>query len=239
MMKGRGARAVSDPAVSLSKEVVMTSASGLALKGLRDLSTLQWYVIPLLAIVFYIYTSEIKKARETGNWDAVFAGLTLFGADFLYETINGWIFHITRYSALWTTPGPTALRTTVGWNIEIMFMFSIAGIIYYNTLSSNRSARILGIPDGVFWAFSYAAFCVFVECLLNIGGLLVWEYPFWKLSPLGVLPVFFIAYFPCFLTPFAVIRMKSNRSKVKAVSGLYLAAGALNIIALGFLGWNY
>ena len=45
-----------------------------ALEGLRDLSTLQWYVIPLLAIVFYIYTFEIGKARRTGNWNAVIAG---------------------------------------------------------------------------------------------------------------------------------------------------------------------
>jgi len=48
-----------------------TPASQRALVGLRDLSMLEWYVIPLLAIVFYIYTSEIKKARQTGCWDAV------------------------------------------------------------------------------------------------------------------------------------------------------------------------
>jgi len=44
-----------------------TPASVQALENIRDLSTLQWYVIPLLAIVFYIYTSEIKKARRNGN----------------------------------------------------------------------------------------------------------------------------------------------------------------------------
>ncbi len=46
-----------------------TLASQQALSGLRDLSMLKWYVIPLLAIVFYIYTSEMKKARQTGCWD--------------------------------------------------------------------------------------------------------------------------------------------------------------------------
>ena len=40
----------------------MTPASELALRGLRDLSMIKWYVIPLLAVVFYIYTSEMKKA---------------------------------------------------------------------------------------------------------------------------------------------------------------------------------
>ena len=56
----------------------MTEASVRALKGIRDLSMLEWYVIPLLAIVFYIYTSEMKKAKTSGNWNAVFAGLTVF-----------------------------------------------------------------------------------------------------------------------------------------------------------------
>jgi len=36
-----------------------TPASQLALDGLRDLTTLKWYVIPMLAIVFYIYTVAI------------------------------------------------------------------------------------------------------------------------------------------------------------------------------------
>jgi len=217
----------------------MTPASELALNGLRDLASLKWYVIPLLAIVFYIYTSEIRKARVSGNWDAIFAGLTLFGTDFLFETINGWIFHVTGYSALWTTPGDTALRTTVGWNIEIMFMFSIAGIIYYNTLSENKNARILFMPDRLFWVIAYAAFCVFVECLLNAGGHLVWEYPFWKRSPLGVLPIFFAAYFPLFLSPMLVIGLKNTTRKALAVCAIYGTAIVLNVIAFGLLGWNY
>jgi len=50
-----------------------TPASQLALQGLRDLTTLKWYVIPLLAIIFYIYTFEIRKAKKSGNWDAIYA----------------------------------------------------------------------------------------------------------------------------------------------------------------------
>jgi len=217
----------------------MTPASELALQGLRDLSTIKWYVIPLLAIVFYIYTSEIQKARAARNWDAIFAGATLFGVDFLFETINGWIFHLSGHSALWTTPGETALRTTVGWNIEIMFMFSIAGIIYYNTLSRERDKKILGIPNRLFWSVSYAAFCVFVECILNMGDHLIWEYPFWKLSAAGVLPIFFAAYLPLFLSPMLVIGLRKNEMKTVAVCGVYSLAAILNIIAFGLLGWRY
>ncbi len=130
---------------------MVTPASQMALKGLRDLSTLQWYVIPLLALVFYVFTNEMNRARATGNWDVVFAALTVFGMDFINETWNGWVFHLTQHSALWTTPGETALRTTVGWNIEIMFMFAVSGIIYYNSLSQDQEVKILGIPDRWFW----------------------------------------------------------------------------------------
>jgi len=36
-----------------------TPASQMALEGLRDLTTLKWYVIPLLAIVFYFYVAAL------------------------------------------------------------------------------------------------------------------------------------------------------------------------------------
>jgi hypothetical protein len=216
-----------------------TPASQMALKGLRDLSTLQWYVIPLLALVFYVYTNEMKKARATGNWDAIFAGLTVFGMDFINETWNGWVFHLTQHSALWTTPGETALRTMVGWNIEIMFMFAISGIIYYNTLSENKKSRILGIPDRWFWAIGYAAFCVFVECLLNKGGHLVWEYTWWNRSFRGVWLIFLFGYFHFYVAAIVVLSLKSIKARIISVSTLYGLAILANIIGLGILGWEY
>ena len=103
----------------------------------------------------------------------------IFGADFFNETWNGWVMVLSGRSAVWTAPGDTALRTLVGWNIEIMFMFAIAGIIFYHTLTENDEIKILGLPEKWFWAIIFSAFCVFVECLLNKGGHLVWEYQFW------------------------------------------------------------
>ena len=144
-----------------------TPASQMALEGLRDLTTLKWYVIPLLAIVFYIYTVELQKARRSGNWDAIYAGLTLFGMDFINETWNGWVFHFTQHSAFWTTPGPTALRTMIGWNIEIMFMFSIAGIAWSKILLPDPKTKILGIPNRAF-ARTHAPFKTIY--LAPVGG---------------------------------------------------------------------
>jgi hypothetical protein len=217
----------------------MTPASIRALQGLRDLATIKWYVIPLLAIVFYIYTLEIKKAKKSGNWNAVLAGVTIFGMDFFNETWNGWVFHLTQHSAFWTTPGETALRTLVGWNIEIMFMFTILGIIFYNTLTEGKSIRILGLPEKWFWAISYAIFCVFVECLLNIGGHLVWEYPWWNLSFGGVWLIFLIGYFQFFVAAIIVIGIKSMKNKLIFVGVIYAIPILMNVLAFGFLGWNY
>ena len=55
----------------------MSEATQSAMAILRDPSTLQWYVIPLLALLFYIYTIEIQKR----DWSLVLAGLAFWGMD--------------------------------------------------------------------------------------------------------------------------------------------------------------
>jgi hypothetical protein len=181
----------------------------------------------------------MKKARESGNWDAVFAGLTLFGIDFINETWNGWVFHLTQRSAFWTTPGDTALRTMVGWNIEIMFMFAIAGIIFYHMLLPDKKTRILGIPNRWFFAILFSAFCVFVEAVLNYGGHLVWEYPWWHRSFAGIWLIFIFGYFEFFLAIIIMLSLKSTKAKIIFISAIYAVPIAGNIIGLGILGFVY
>ena len=147
--------------------------------------------------------------------------------------------YLTQRSAVWTTPGDTALRTLVGWNIEIMFMFLIIGIIYYHTLSESKKEKILGLPEKWLWAISYSAFCVFVECLLNIGGHLVWEYPFWYLSFKGVWLIFLFGYFHFFCFAILVISLKSMKAKLTTVGIIYAVPIIMNTLAFGFWGWNY
>lgn len=217
----------------------MTEATLRALEGLRDLTTLKWYVIPLLAIVFYIYAREIKDARRSGNWDAVLAGLTLFGMDFFNETWNGWVLALTGRSAVWTAPGDTALRTMVGWNIEIMFMFALAGLVYYHTLSDDPKEKVLGLNNRWFWAVGYAAFCVFVEVLLNIGGLLIWEYPFWTRSFGGIWLIFLFGYFEFYAAIIFVLGLKKRARQVLAVALICAVPVLMNIVGFGLLGWRY
>ena len=217
----------------------MTDATVQALSTIRDLSMVKWYIIPMMMIVMYIYAKEIKAARATGNWNAVFAGLTLFGVDFFNETWNGWVMHLTQRSAFWTTPGDTALRVMVGWNIEIIFMFMLAGLVYYHTLSESTNEKILGIPEKWFWAVGFSAFAVFVECLLNIGGHLVWEYPFWYLSFKGIWLIFLFGYFHFFCAIILVISMKSMKNQIITLCIIYTVPAVMNILAFGFFGWNY
>ncbi|NOY67948.1 MAG: hypothetical protein GXP53_00420 [Deltaproteobacteria bacterium] len=216
-----------------------TAATIRALHGLRDLTMIKWYIIPLMAIVFYIYATEIKKAKKSGNWNAVFAGLTLFGMDCINETWNGWVYHFTGRSAVWTVPGDTAFRVMLGWNIEIIFMFAIGGMIYYYTISDDPKDRILGIPDWWFWAVAYSVFCVLVECLLNLGGHLVWEYEYWNLSFKGIWLIFFLGYFHFYVATLFVVGMKSIRNKIITVASLYGIAIIANVVAMGLLGWKY
>lgn len=217
----------------------MTVATQEALNGLRDFTMMKWYVIPLLAIVFYIYAKETKLARKTGDWNAIFAGLTVFGIDFFNETWNGWVMVLTGRSAFWTTPGDTALRTMVGWNIEIMFMFMISGIIWYYSLSDNNKDKILGIPNRWFWAIGYSAFCVFVEFFLNKGGLLIWEYPFWNNTVAGMPLIFLFGYLHFYAGAVFIISRKTDRAKVKYLIGLYSIVIIMNIFGMGIMGWVY
>jgi len=217
----------------------MTESAQQALMGLRDLTTLQWYVIPLLALVFYVYVVELRGARNTGNWDAVIAGVTLFAADFVNESLNGWIFALSGYSALWLAPGPTALRTMVGWNIEIMFMFAIAGILYYKSIDEDPGVRVIGMPNRWFWALFYSGVSVIVELGLNKGGLLVWDYRWWNRGFLAVVPIFLFGYLWFYLAAKFAIERPTLQAKVTVPVVLFAIALLLNVVGLGLMGWTY
>jgi hypothetical protein len=181
----------------------------------------------------------MRKARSSGNWDPVLAGLTLFGMDFFNETCNGWVLALSGHSAFWTAPGDTALRTLVGWNIEIMFMFAIVGIVFYYMVPEDRSERILGLPARWFWAIAFSAFCVLVECVLNIGGQLVWEYPFWNRSVAGIWLIFVFGYFDFFAAINLVLGLKSVRRRVSVIGIIYAVPVVMNIIGFAVMGWRY
>lgn len=197
-----------------------TTAAQEALSKLRQLNPdLGWYIIPLLAIVLYIYGVEIKRARETKNWSTVFAGLTVLGLDLINELWNALVFAFTNYSAFWTTPGASAYIILIGWNIEIAFMFSLAGIIFTKFLPDDKNKKMLGLPNRWAYAIGFALFCVIVEILLNWGNYLIWEYPWWHWY--NPILIFFIGYFYFFVGAFYVYDLPERKDKIKVVGIIY------------------
>jgi hypothetical protein len=197
-----------------------TDASLEALSNLRQLNPLTgWYIIPILAIVLYIYGVEIKNARETKNWSTVFAGLTVLGLDLINEIWNALVFAFSNYSAFWTTPSASAYIILIGWNLEIAFMFSIAGITFAKFLPDDKNKKMLGLPNRWAMAIGFSLFCVIVEIFLNWGNYLIWEYVWWNWY--NPVLIFLIGYFHFFVGAFYVYDLPELKDKIKVVGIIY------------------
>jgi hypothetical protein len=146
--------------------------------------------------------------------------------DWFNEIWNGLVFHFTNYAPVWGAPGQTAFLILIGLNIEIMFMFAVSGIIWTKMLLPDRKAKILGIPNRAFIAVAGAAFCVFVEYLLNSAGALTWEYAWWNRGAPWL--IFLIGYLTFFVVAFWVFDMRSMRNKLITVGTIW----AVDILAL-------
>jgi len=215
-----------------------TDASLEALSKLRVLNPeTGWFIIPILAIVLYIYGVEIKNARETKNWNTVFAGLTVLGLDLINEIWNALVFAFSNYSAFWTTPSQSAYIILIGWNLEIAFMFSIAGITFAKFLPDDKSKKMLGLPNRWAMAIGFSLFCVAVEIFLNWGNYLIWEYVWWNWY--NPVLIFLIGYFHFFVGAFYVYDLPELKDKIKVVGIIYgIGIGLLCIFGplLGPLG---
>jgi len=208
-----------------------TEAATQALSILRDGSQFSWFVIPLFAFVVYVYAVEIERK----NWNLVFAGLAFWGMDWFNETWNSLVFHFTGYAPVWAAPGDTAFLIMVGLNIEICFMFAIAGVAFGKLLPSDKSLKILGIPNRLFIAVAGSAFSVVVEIWLNSFGALTWDYRWWSAGAPWL--IFLFGYLHFFLVSFWVHDMKTIRAQVTTVGVIY-AVDAIAILVFGvFLGW--
>jgi hypothetical protein len=209
----------------------MTESASQALAILRDGSQFQWYVITLLAFVFYVYTVEVQKR----NWSLVLAGLAFWGMDWINEIWNGLVFHFTGYAPVWGAPGKTAFLILIGLNVEITFMFAVSGIIWAKMLPPDRKTKILGLPNRAFIAVAGAVFCVFVEVLLNIVGALTWEYPWWSRSAPWLIFVF--GYLTFFVVAFWVHDIKTMRGKLAVVGTIWAIVIASLVLFIPILHW--
>ena len=202
-----------------------------ALSRLRDGSNFQWYVIPLLAFVFYVYTIEAEKR----NWNLVLAGLAFWGADWLNEIINGLVLRGTGYAPIWGEPGPTAYLILVGLNIETMFMFAVAGIIWTKMLHPDKNFKYLGLPNRWAVAIGGTIFSVFVEYLLNSVNALTWDYAWWNRGAPWLILIFGYLWF--FVFAFWVFDMKEFKQTIQVVGTLWVVDIIALIVFAGFLKW--
>ena len=216
--------------------MLQTPASIEALLNLRVFTDNAWYMVPILVLVMYLWANEIQKAQKTKNWNVVFSGLTVFGLDLINETWNALVFTFTGHSAFWTTPGNSAFVIMIGWNLEIALMFSIAGLVFGKMLPEDKNEKVFGkIPNRWFFAALFAAFAVFVEILLNIADMLIWEYPWWNATPWGVILIFLFGYFHFFVEAFLVYDIRDMKNKYKAI-GIIYGIGIVAVCIFGPLG---
>ena len=202
-----------------------------ALARLRDGSNFQWYVIPLLAFVFYVYTVEAEKR----NWNQILAGLAFWGVDWLNEIINSLVLRFTHYAPIWAEPGPSAYLILIGLNIETMFMFAVAGIIWAKMLHPDKDFKYLGIPNRWAVAIGGSVFSVIIEYFLNSANALTWDYPWWNRGmPLFI---FLFGYLWFFVFAFWVFDMKAFKQKLQIVGTLWAVDIIGLIVFAGFLKW--
>ncbi|HUT52214.1 MAG TPA: hypothetical protein VM658_02375 [bacterium] len=208
----------------------MTPAAQQALANLRQTDQMQWYVIPLLALVFYIYLNEIEKR----NWSAVWLGIGTWAGEMIWEMFNGAILHFTQFAPLWSTPGPTAFEIYAGLNLEITLFFSLAGLLLVKVLPRDPTLKILGLPNRILIPIGGGLLALFVEIILNQCGLLVWDWWFWRWPHVYLIA---IAYCAPALGLAWLHDHSSLRAKRRGAFILLALALACHLILATMLGW--
>lgn len=208
----------------------MTEASLQALAILRRGDNMQWYVVPLLAVVAYLYLCEVEKR----NWSTVYLGIAVWGGELIWEMTNGLILHFTQRAALWSTPGPTAYLIYVGINVEITLFFAVATILLIKALPPDPKLKILGVSNRILIPVAGGVLAVGAELVLHRCGMLVWDWRFW-----GWPHCYLILAAYCG-PALAVVWLHDHarlRSKRRAALVLPLLAGACHLVFATWLGW--
>jgi len=198
----------------------MTDAAVQSLKILRSTASFQWYVVPLLAGVIYVYATEVERK----NWHGLLAGLLLWTAEFLWEILNALLLHFSQFAPAWCTPGNTAYLIMTGLNIEIASMFAVAGLVLIKLLPQDREIKILNLPNRLVIPALLGLFCVGVEVILNQWGALVWAYSWWRWPNIYLIIVGYCA-------PFYGVTWFYDRFSLRAKAACLVGALALVISA--------
>jgi hypothetical protein len=177
----------------------------MAKNAVRSTANFNWTFIALLAVVVYVYTSEVKNK----NFKGIAAGLALYMVHWLYEIVNAVICAVSGY-ALWTvSPESTTFIILIGVSWELSMMFSIAGIATHKLLPGDSKKKIFGINNRVLFAVANALLFSLIEIFLASTPAFIWVYPWW-----GALPVWITTYIPFFLAAFMIPDAKPKTQKL-------------------------
>ena len=201
----------------------------------RSTENFNWTFIFILAVVFYVYWTEIHKK----NYEAVFAGLALYGVHWLYEIANAIIGHFAGYP-LWSVSNEsTTFILLVGVCWELSMMFSLAGIISFKMMPEDRSKRYFakngkkGISCKLVVALEMALLFALFESFLagTSNHSFIWVYKWW-----GVIPVFITTYVPFFLASNYVPDMRAPaRKRFLIIEWVSVAVLLAVLIPLGII----
>ena len=195
----------------------------------RSTENFNWTFIFILAVVFYIYWSEIHKK----NYEVIYAGLALYGVHWLYEIANAVIAKIFGYPLWSVSNDSTTFILLIGVCWELSMMFSIAGIISFKMLPQDRNKRYFtkngkkGISCKLVGALEMALLFALVESFLaaTSNHSFIWVYKWW-----GVIPVFITTYVPFFLASNYVPDMYPKKRKIFLIAEWGLVAALLIIL---------
>ena len=201
----------------LSKELVRNIQ-------VRSTENFNWTFIFILAVVFYVYWTEVKNK----NREVIVAGFSLYGVHWLYEICNAVIGHVFGYPLWSVSNASTTFILLIGVCWELSMMFSLAGIISYKMLPDNPTKK-----DRLVGALSMALLFALVESFLagTSNNSFIWVYKWW-----GVLPVFITTYIPFFLASNFVPSM-SKKCQIRFLACVWglVALLLVTLIPLGII----
>ena len=190
----------------------------------RSTENFNWMFIFILAVVFYVYWTEVKNK----NFKAIVAGFALYGVHWLYEIGNAVISHFFGYPLWSVSNASTTFILLIGVCWELSMMFSLAGIISYKMIPENPTNK-----QKLVSALGMAALFALVESFLagTSNHSFMWVYKWW-----GVLPVFVTTYIPFFLASnFVPFWEKEKQIRFLAIIWGAVALCLVTLIPLGII----
>ena len=195
----------------------------------RSTENFNWTFIFILAVVFYVYWTEIHKR----NTEAVCAGLALYGVHWIYEICNAVIGTIFGYPLWSVSNDSTTFILLIGVCWELSMMFSLAGMISFRMLPQDRTKRYFtgngkkGVSCKLIGAVEMALLFALFESFLagTSNHSFIWVYRWW-----GVIPVFFTTYIPFFLASNYVPDMEPKKRNAFLISLWSLVAVLLAVL---------